>query len=175
MALPPPSRTPSRAAPAYAALAPLAAWWRSLPLRERRLLLLAAAVLGAFVLWSVAIRPALDTLQRAPAEHQRLDARLEAMQTLAAEARELRGATAVPPEVAAQALQGATQRLGEGARLLLQADRATLTLTDIGSTALRDWLLEARSAARARPLEAELVRGENGYSGRIVLALGGAG
>jgi general secretion pathway protein M len=174
MALLPPSHA-GRFASATAALSPLTLWWRSLPLRERRLMLLAATLLGAFVLWTVAVRPALDTLQRAPAEQQRLDAQLQAMQILAAEVRELRATAAVPPDVAAQALQGATQRLGDGARLLLQADRATLTLTDIRSTALRDWLLEARSAARARPLEAELVRGENGYSGRIVLALGGAG
>jgi general secretion pathway protein M len=37
---------------------------------------------------------------------------------------------------------------------------------------LQAWLTEVRSAARARPVEAQLQRGPTGFSGSIVLSLG---
>ena len=39
---------------------------------------------------------------------------------------------------------------------------------------LAAWLAEVRSAARARVVEATLTRGPQGYSGSVVVALGGA-
>jgi general secretion pathway protein M len=54
---------------------------------------------------------------------------------------------------------------------LLQGDRAVLTLKDVGTGALNDWLAEARSGARARPLEVTLSRVAQGYSGTLVVAL----
>ena len=35
------------------------------------------------------------------------------------------------------------------------------------------WLSEARSAARAKPVEAQLTRTPNGFNGTVVVALGG--
>jgi general secretion pathway protein M len=55
----------------------------------------------------------------------------------------------------------------------VQGERAVLTLNGVGPQALREWLQEARSAARARPLEANLSRGPAGFSGSIVLSTGG--
>jgi Asp-tRNA(Asn)/Glu-tRNA(Gln) amidotransferase A subunit family amidase len=54
------------------------------------------------------------------------------------------------------------------------ADRATLSLSNVSPEALKDWLSEARSAARARPMEAQLNRSNGGYSGTILLVFGGA-
>jgi len=56
---------------------------------------------------------------------------------------------------------------------VVQGDRAVLTLSGVGTGALRDWLAEARSGARARPLEANLTRAAQGYSGTLVVVLGG--
>jgi general secretion pathway protein M len=95
------------------------------------------------------------------------------MQGLADEARQLRTTPPVNPELAAAALKAATERLGEKARLSLQGDRAILTLTGVGTGELRDWLAEARSGARARPLEAKLARAAQGYSGTLVVVIGG--
>jgi general secretion pathway protein M len=156
------------------ALAPLRQWWQALPLRERRLALLAAGVLALFVLWLVALQPALATLRSAPAELDVLDLQLQTMQRLAAEAGELRTAPPVNPEQAVAALNAATERLGDKGRLTMQGERAVLTLTGADTGALRDWLAEARSGARARPVEANLTRGNQGYSGSLVLTLGGA-
>lgn len=148
--------------------------WRALAPRERRGLATAAVLLGVFVLWLVAVQPAWRTLRSAPAQIDALDLQLQQMQRLAAEARDLRATPPVAPAQAAEALRGATQALGERARLTLQGDRAVVSLTGVAGDRLAAWLAEARSAARARPVEAQLTRGAQGYSGSVVLTLGGA-
>jgi general secretion pathway protein M len=152
----------------------LRVWWRALPDRQRNLLILAGVVVVGALLWWVALQPALQTVRSAPAELDNLEGQLQTMQRLAAEATELRATPPVNREQAAVALTAATDRLGEKARLNLQGDRAVLTLNGAGTAAVRDWLAEARSGARARPVEASLMRGTQGYSGTIVLAIGGA-
>ncbi len=150
----------------------LRTWWRTRAPRERIALLAAAAVLGGFVAWLLLVQPALRTLREAPARLDVLDAQLQQMQRLAAESQGLRGVAAVPPSQAAAALKAATDRLGDKGRLSMQGERASLTLNGVPPEALRSWLLEARSAARVRPSEAQLTRGPQGYSGTIVVMLG---
>ncbi len=148
--------------------------WAALPVRDRRLTLLAGTVVAGFLLWTVALQPALRTLREAPAQIDRLDGQLQAMQKMAGEARELRAAPPISAAQSAAALKAASDRLGEQGRLVLQGERAVLTLAGASNAQLRDWLLEARSGARARPVEATLSRGPQGFSGTIVVALGGA-
>lgn len=156
------------------ALAPARQWWSALSARDRRLLLLAGTVLGLFVAWTMAVQPALRILHSAPAQREALDGQWQAMQRLAAESKELRGAPPVSVEQSSAALRAATERLGDKGRLALQGERAVLTLQGASTSQLRDWLAEARSGARARPVEARLARAADGYSGTIVVALGGA-
>lgn len=151
--------------------APVRARWRALGQRERRWLAIAAWVVGLFLLWAVAIAPAWRTTRAAPAQLDQLDAQLQQMQRQASEARELRAIPSIGAAQAASALKAASEGLGAAGRLQLAGDRATLTLSGANGTQLRDWLAEARSAARARPIEANLTRGAQGYSGTIVVAL----
>ena len=51
--------------------------------------------------------------------------------------------------------------------------KPVLSLTGVGTLALSNWLAEARAGARARPIEATLNRGPQGYSGNLVVSLGG--
>ncbi len=156
--------------------APWRARWQALGARERQGLTVALWVVALFLLWALAIAPAWRTTREAPAQLDRLDAQLQLMQRQALEARELRAIPALGGSQAAAALRAATDTLGTAARLQLSGERATLTLSGINGTQLRDWIAEARSAARTRPLEANLTRGPQGYSGSIVVALpSGAG
>jgi general secretion pathway protein M len=148
--------------------------WASMAPRERHAITAALVLIGLFLVWSVAVQPAWRTLREAPAQLDQLDAQLQQMTRLASESRELRGATPVSGTQAMAALQSATERLGAQGRLAIQGDRVTLTLIDTSPEALKAWLGEARSAARARPVEAQLSRASTGYSGTIVLSLGGA-
>jgi general secretion pathway protein M len=146
--------------------------WRGLGARDRRLGLLALAVLGAFLSWTVAIQPAWRTLRDAPVQRDLLDLQLQEMRILAAEAQQLRNAPALGAEQSNAALRAASERLGTKARLSQQGDRAVLTLNGVSSAQLREWLAEARAGARARPVEAQLSRGAQGFTGSVVLSLG---
>jgi len=149
------------------------AWWRGLARRERLGASAALFVVGAVLVWLVGVQPALRTLREAPVTLDRLDLELQRMQLLAAESRALRATPPVAPTQAASALKAATERLGDKARIAIQGERATLTLIGLNGDALRSWLAEARSAARVRPVEAQLQRTPQGYSGSLVLSLGG--
>lgn len=149
--------------------------WQSLGERERLAVLIGGSALALLLLWMLAVQPALRTLQRAPQQLAQADAQLQQMQALAREAAELRALPVVPAAQAQQALQAASTQLGSSARLVVTGDRAVLTLTGVSPEALQAWLLEVRGAARARPVEAKLQRGPNGFTGSIVLAVGAAG
>jgi general secretion pathway protein M len=152
----------------------LQARWRAFAPRERRALSVAGVLVAFFAVWSVLLQPAWRTIREAPAQLDQLDVELQRMQRLAGEAAELRGATPVSPSAAAQALMAATTRLGSSAKILVQGDRATLTLTGTAPEALAAWLAEVRSAARARPQEAQLARVGSAFTGSITVAIGGA-
>ncbi len=150
-----------------------AARWSALAPRERMAVMVAAGFVAVLLLWWIAIAPAWRTLSRAPAQMDELDAQIQQMQRLAAEARELKGAVPVTPSQAEAALKSATQRLGERGTLTVRGDRATLKLTGIDGVSLRDWLNEVRSGARARAVDVQLTRDAKGYAGTIVVSLGG--
>ena len=158
-----------------AALAPAQARWQALGARERRLLVWAGRLLAVALVWFVAVQPAWRTARAAPVRLDQLDSQLQQMQRLAGEARQLRGAPAVGAVQAQAAVKAACDALGGAARLQLGGDRATITFTNIGGPQLREWFDEVRTAARARPREASLTRGTQGYSGTVVLALPGGG
>ena len=146
----------------------------ALDMREQQALRAAACILGLLLLWWVAVQPAWRTLARAPAELDRVEQQLQHMQAQAGEARELRAVPPVSATQAQEALQAATARLGGLAQLSFNGGRAMLTLKGVSSDALQVWLAEARHAARARIVQAQLQRGSVGYLGSITLDLPGA-
>lgn len=150
----------------------LATRWGALAPRERAWVQAAGAVIGAFLLWSCAIQPAWRTTRAAPAQLDRLGAQLQTMQRLAAEATELRNTAPVAPTQAGAALKSATERLGSRAQMVLQGDRATVTVRGLSGDDLRNWLADVRSGARGRATEIQLAHDAQGYSGTVVLILG---
>jgi len=148
-------------------------FWRSRAPRERLLIGGGAVALAVLLVWLIAVQPALRTLRETPAELDRLDSQWQQMQLAAFESAALRSASPVPPAQANEALRAATERLGGKGKIALQGDRAVLTFSGLPFDALRNWLGEVRSAARARPVEAQLLKGASGYSGSITIALAG--
>ena len=149
-------------------------FWQARAPRERQLIVAMLVAVGVLLVWLVAIQPALRTLREAPLELDRLDQQLQQMQLAANETAGLKGASPVPSEQATTALRAATAALGDKAKLVVQGDRAVLSFTATPADGLRAWLGEARSAARARPLEAQMVKAATGYSGSITVGIGGA-
>ena len=147
--------------------------WQSLGERDRLILRLAAAGLALLLVWLLALQPALRVLRATPDQLDAAELSLQQMQRLALEASELRAVPAVSAEQSMQALQAASQHLGPQASLTIQADRAVLNFSGIAGAALQAWLIEVRSAARARPIQAQVQRGPKGYDGSITLDLAG--
>jgi general secretion pathway protein M len=147
--------------------------WRSLAQREQVLVAVAGTLVLLALLWVVAMKPALTTLRNAPAQLDQLDSQLQTMRSLAAETRTLRATAPLSAEQSETALRAATDRLGPKARMNQQADRAVVTFNEVSALALNDWMAEARSGARARPLEVQLVKGPNGFNGTVTMQLGG--
>lgn len=149
------------------------AFWRGRVPRER--LALAAVFVGVVLalVWLALVQPAWRTLREAPARLDQLDRQIQQIQSTAGDVRALRAIAPVSAMQSAAAFKAATDRLGERARLSVQGDRATVTFTGIGADALRAWLNEVRSGARARPVEASFSRAAEGYSGTLILTLGG--
>jgi general secretion pathway protein M len=169
------STSPRRAASALQQrFAPLGAWWRALTARDRGMVLLAAVVVGLFLLWTLAIRPAWTALTQTPTQIDALDSQLQSMQRMAAEARVLRAAPSITVEQSTAALRAASARLGDQAKLTMQGDRAVLTVKGVDSDALRNWLAEVRTGARARPVDAQLARTSQGFNGSVTVTLAGA-
>ena len=140
-------------------LAPLKAQWRAMAPREQNFVLGAVALVGLALVWWVAISPALQTLRTAPQRHAELDAQLQRMRSLQAEAQQLQAMPRSSTGDATGALRsGLTERMGTAAQLNVAGDRATVTLKAAPADALAQWLALARSNARAVPIEARLTR-----------------
>ena len=102
-----------------------------------------------------------------------VDVQLDEMRRLAEEVQVLRQRQPVPPAQAEAALKAATEHLGDAGKLVIQGDRATLTLNKVDGATLAGWLEEARAGARIKPVEAALMQVATGvYSGTIVVSMG---
>ena len=150
----------------------LQARYAKLDARERQMVVVIAGLLAFLLVWLILVRPAWKTLDEAPALREQADAQLLQMQAISNEAKQLRALPPVPQPVAEQVLKSATDDLGGKAKISVQGDRATLSVTGINGEDLRKWLLQARGGARARPVEATLTRAGDGYNGTLVVAIG---
>ena len=150
----------------------LTARYAALEPRDRQMVALIVGVLGFLIVWLIFVRPAWNTLDDAPALRAQADAQLLQMQAIANEAKQWRALPPVPQPVAEQVLKSATDDLGGKAKLAVQGERATLSVTGINGEDLRKWLIQARGGARARPIEATLTRAGDGYNGTLVVAIG---
>lgn len=152
------------------------AQWANMSPSERRLLTVAAWLAGLTLVVMVGVRPAWRTLQTVPTQMQAVEAELALMRQQADEAQTLRQRPPVPPVQAEASLQSATARLGAGARLSRQGERAVLTFQGVSGEALAAWLEEVRVGARARPLEASWQQGGDAlFQGSVTLSLGAGG
>lgn len=133
--------------------------WEALGAREQRLVLAACMVVIAALLWWVALGPALTTLRLAKDQHPQLDAQLQQMQSLKAQATALAAMPKVSTEDGRRALESSLkQTLAASAQMVMVGNRATVTLKGASPDALAQWLLQARINARAVATEVRLVK-----------------
>jgi general secretion pathway protein M len=150
----------------------LRAHWDTLAAREKALAAAAAAVIALSLLWWIALGPALRTLSLAQEQRLALDAQLQQMLQLQAQAKAMQSQPKRSYDEAAAALQASMAQLGPGSRYAIAAERVTVTLAGVPSEALAQWLAQARANAHTLPGEARLTRNPAGlWDGTLVLAL----
>ena len=141
------------------ALAAVQAFWAARPPRERRLLALAAVVIGSALLWQIAMAPALQTWREAPAKQTTLDVQTGQMLQWQAQAKGLQTTAPLSRTAALQRLESsAAQWLGPDARVSLQGEQVRITLKAAPADGLSRWLEQARNQAQALPTQAQLQR-----------------
>ncbi|HXE47996.1 MAG TPA: type II secretion system protein GspM [Ramlibacter sp.] len=151
----------------------LKARWEGLDSREKVWVAAAIALAAAALVWLIALAPALATLRGAEQQHRALDAQLQQMLNLQAQAQALQAQPKQNREEALRLLElSVRERLGTTARSLISGDRVTVTLSGTAPLALAQWLAQARLNARALPSEAHLSRNSGGlWEGTLVLTL----
>lgn len=133
--------------------------WDLLATRERALVGGAAWLVAAALLWWLALAPAFETLAKAETQHPLLDAQLQRMLGLKAEAMSFQTqARAGGGDVRAALEASLKPAFGAAASLQLASDRATVTLKGVSAQALATWLVDLRANARLLPAEVRLTR-----------------
>ena len=149
--------------------------WQALEPREQTLVLIATGLVAAALLWWLAIAPALSVLKTADAQRLKLDAQLQNVQALQAQAKAVQGQPKMNTVDAGRALDASVkQRLGAAAQLSLAGSQATVTLKAVPAAVLAEWLSQARLTARAVPIQAALRRSSaepSTWDGTLVLSL----
>ncbi|MBI2770229.1 MAG: type II secretion system protein M [Burkholderiales bacterium] len=147
--------------------------WALLAPREKALVAGATGFVALALLWWLAISPALAVLRGAEAQHRTLDAQLQRMLAMQAQAQQLQAQPRQGYDEAVRLLETTVkQKLGLSARITIAGDRVTLALAGTPPDALAQWLTQARVNARALPSEARLIRNAAGtWDGTVVLTL----
>ncbi len=147
-------------------------WARLVP-REQRLVAGAAGLVALALLWWLALAPPLAVVRTAESQHRALDAQLQRMLGLQAQAQALQSQPRQTADEASRLLEATVrQQLGTAARMTIAGERVTVTLAGAAPAAVGQWLTQARTNARVLPVEARLVRTPAGlWDGTLVLAL----
>ena len=147
--------------------------WAQLAPREQQLVGAAAGLVAAALIWWLLLAPPLATIRAADAQHRTLDAQLQRMLALQAQARTLQSQPRQTADEAGRLLEATVrEKLGAKARMTIAGERVTVALTGVPPEALGPWLTQARTNARVLPVEARLTRTAAGlWDGTVVLAL----
>jgi general secretion pathway protein M len=115
----------------------------------------------------------VSTLRSAEGQHRALDAQLQQMLRLRAQAQAMQSQPRLNRDDALRRLEASIrEQLGASARYTIVGDRVSLTLAGASSQALAQWLTQARVNAHALPGEARLTRNAAGsWDGTLVLSL----
>ena len=137
------------------------AWWPELGAREQRLVMAAGALVAVALFWWIGLAPALRTLSSAPAEHARLDAQLQNMTNLQAQAKALQSQPRASRDDAMRSLETSVREDLRGTGQLQSAgagEGATVAVRGASAETLAQWFAQVRSNARAVPREVHLTR-----------------
>lgn len=147
-------------------------WWRQRAPREKWALQIALLLMATILLWMLALAPALRTLHSFDSNRLKLDADLQVMLRLQAQAQALQSTPRLSKAEASQALRESVQKtFDKNADITMNGGSATVTLRGVSPEVLAQWLANARTLAYSAPLQANLRNSPTGWSGTVQMAL----
>lgn len=166
------------------ALTALRQRWASLAPREQNLVLIAGSILLLALTWSIALAPALKSLETAPTRRAAADRNLQTMLQLQSQAELLRQRPqAVNADINTQLEQSLKAEMPTTAQMQWLGNRVQITLTNAPAPALARWLSQVRDNSHASVVEMKLSRAPADtkdatlvhWSGNLLLDLPGQG
>ena len=122
--------------------------WQAVSRREQRLLLGALALVFCAALWWLVLAPALATLKSADRQRGVLDAQLQQMLRLQAQAQTLQAQPLITLDEARRLLEASVRPLGASAQLVMSGEHVSVTFKGISADALAQWLIQVRQNVR---------------------------
>ena len=132
--------------------------WQGLSARER---LLVSVFLGLFGVWlfvSIAISPALRTLNASDSQRAKVSQQVVQMRALQQRAQELQKTKPLSRDESIKGLQSITPTGNPALQMTIQGDRVLVQLKNLSASQLATWLAQARSNAQALPDEVHISR-----------------
>ena len=132
--------------------------WQGLNARER---LLVSVFFGLFGIWlfvSIAISPALRTLNSAQQQRAEVAQQVVQMRALQQRAQELQKTKPLSRDESLRSLQSITPAGNPALQMTVQGDRVMVQLKNLSASQLANWLAQARSNAQALPDEVHISR-----------------
>ncbi len=132
--------------------------WKGLNARER---LLVSVLLGLFGVWlfvSIAISPALRTLNASESQRAEVAQQVVQMRALQQRAQELQKTKPLSRDESIRSLQSITPAGNPALQMTIQGDRVLVQLKNLSASQLANWLAQARSNAQALPDEVHISR-----------------
>jgi len=148
--------------------------WQGLSARER---LLVSVFFGLFGIWlfvSIAISPAMRTLNSAQQQRAEVAQQVVQMRALQQRAQELQKTKPLSRDESLRSLQSITSPGNPALQMTVQGDRVMVQLKNLSASQLATWLAQARSNAQALPDEVHISRfATSSVSSSSVSALSG--
>ncbi len=132
--------------------------WQGLNARERLLVSLLLGLFGVWLFVSIAISPALRTLNASETQRAEVAQQVVQMRALQQRAQELQKTKPLSRDESIRSLQSITPTGNPALQMTIQGDRVMVQLKNLSASQLATWLAQARSNAQALPDEVHISR-----------------
>ena len=132
--------------------------WQGLSARERLLVSVLVGLFGVWLFVSIAISPALRTLNASESQRAEVAQQVVQMRALQQRAQELQKTKPLSRDESLRSLQSITPTGNPALQMTIQGDRVLVQLKNLSASQLANWLAQARSNAQALPDEVHISR-----------------
>ena len=132
--------------------------WQGLNAGERLLVSMFLGLFGVWLFVSIAISPALRTLNASESQRTEVAQQVVQMRALQQRAQELQRTKPLSRDESLRSLQSITPTGNPALQMTIQGDRVMVQLKNLSASQLANWLAQARSNAQALPDEVHISR-----------------